>query len=191
MANRPGTAHFGQTALEDRGQDEWEHDEPLYAAAGIDGDDGEHVDQATAERDSLYATLNLERDASEDEIQKAYRRLAGKHHHQMVYGCETGWLTHPCSALLHPDRHRDPALKPAADARFAALQRAYEILSDPAKRAIYDEFGESGLKTQWEVSTKGKTPAEVCATATRRDRGVATSANRVFATPSSAPSLNG
>lgn len=65
------------------------------------------------------------------------------------------------TALLHPDRHRDPALKPAADARFAQLQRAYETLSDPAKRAIYDEFGEAGLKTQWEVSTKGKTPAEV------------------------------
>ena len=78
MANRPGTAHFGQTALEDRGQDEWEHDEPLYAAAGSDGDDREHVDQATAERDSLYATLNIERDASEDESQKAYRRLAGE-----------------------------------------------------------------------------------------------------------------
>lgn len=81
MANRPGTAHFGQTALEDRGQDEWEHNEPLYAAAaGIDGNgqDDDQWDQATADRDSLYATLNLERDAAEDEIQKAYRRLAGE-----------------------------------------------------------------------------------------------------------------
>jgi curved DNA-binding protein CbpA len=95
----------------------------------------------------------------------------------------------PRAALLHPDRHRDPALKPAADARFAALQRAYEILCDPAKRAIYDEFGESGLKTQWEVSTKGKTPAEVRAPL----RGnLSAPADRVFfATLSSAPSLNG
>ena len=163
MANRPGTAHFGQTALEDRGQDEWEHDEPLYAAQGIDGDGDDDEHQANADRDSLYATLNLERDASEDEIQKAYRRLAGEPPPPDGPQELRANLADFRAALLHPDRHRDPALKPAADARFAALQRGYEILSDPAKRAIYDEFGESGLKTQWEVSTKGKTPAEVCA----------------------------
>ncbi|GAA5984771.1 hypothetical protein JCM10908_003497 [Rhodotorula pacifica] len=147
MAHRPGTAAFGQTSLEDRGQDEWEHDEPLYKDRN--SEDDEAINEEANERDTLYATLNLVRDASEDDIQKAYRRLA---------------------ALLHPDRHRDPALKPAADARFAALQRAYEVLSDPTKRAIYDEFGESGLKTQWEVSTKGKTPAELRAEFERLNR---------------------
>lgn len=87
------------------------------------------------------------------------------------------------AALLHPDRHRDPALKPAADARFAALQRAYEVLSDPAKRAIYDQFGESGLKTQWEVSIKGKTPAEVCQVVRRRDESGSTAPDHDLLSP--------
>lgn len=62
---------------------------------------------------------------------------------------------------MHPDRHRDPSLKSSADARFAQIQHAYEVLSDPHRRAIYDELGEKGLKTNWEVATKGKTAAEV------------------------------
>jgi len=75
------------------------------------------------------------------------------------------------AALLHPDRHRDPALKSAADSRFAKVQEAYETLSDPHKRAIYDELGSSGLKTNWEVATKGKTAAEVRLAKVPLDRG--------------------
>lgn len=64
-------------------------------------------------------------------------------------------------ALLHPDRHPDPTLKHAADSRFQELNRAFEVLSDPKKRAVYDELGVEGLKTTWEVGSRHKTPAEV------------------------------
>ncbi|CEQ39371.1 SPOSA6832_00882, partial [Sporobolomyces salmonicolor] len=73
-------------------------------------------------------------------------------------------------ALLHPDRHRDPSLKKAADARFQSLSYAFEVLSDPHKRAIYDELGEDGLKTSWEVATKGKTAQELRAEYERLNR---------------------
>ncbi|BGP51247.1 hypothetical protein JCM10450v2_007176 [Rhodotorula kratochvilovae] len=131
-------ASFGKTSLEHLADDEqWEQSDPLFDHH----DPANEPDEASdADRDALYAVLNLERTASDDDIQKSYRRLA---------------------ALLHPDRHRDPALKPAADARFAQVQHAYEVLSDPHRRAIYDELGASGLKTSWEVATKGKTAAEL------------------------------
>ena len=63
--------------------------------------------------------------------------------------------------MLHPDRHRDPALKSAADHRFQEINRAFEILGDAKQRAVYDELGVEGLKTQWEVGSRYKTPAEV------------------------------
>jgi DnaJ family protein C protein 11 len=65
------------------------------------------------------------------------------------------------TALLHPDRHPDPALKHAADSRFQELNRAFEVLSDTHKRTVYDELGMEGLKTSWEVGARHKTPAEV------------------------------
>ena len=61
-----------------------------------------------------YATLGVERDASPDEIKKAFRRLA---------------------RATHPDANPDD---PAAEARFREVAEAYEVLSDPEKRARYD-----------------------------------------------------
>jgi curved DNA-binding protein CbpA len=60
-----------------------------------------------------YAELGVSRDASSEEIRRAYRRVARRH---------------------HPDVNRDPR----GPERFAAAARAYEILSDPAARARYD-----------------------------------------------------
>ena len=60
-----------------------------------------------------YAELGVARDASSEEIRRAYRRVARRH---------------------HPDVNRDPG----GPGRFAAAARAYEILSDPAARARYD-----------------------------------------------------
>lgn len=60
-----------------------------------------------------YAELGVSRDASSEEIRRAYRQVARRH---------------------HPDVNRDPG----GPARFAAAARAYEILSDPAARARYD-----------------------------------------------------
>ena len=71
----------------------------------------------------LYATVGVERDASPEDIKKAYRKLARK---------------------LHPDVN--PGDKGAEDA-FKELSAAYEVLSDPERRALYDEFGQDGLQS--------------------------------------------
>ena len=65
----------------------------------------------------LYAVLGVSRDADADTIKKAYRKLARQ---------------------LHPDVNPDPE----ASARFQEVGRAYEILSDPQKRAAYDRGGD-------------------------------------------------
>lgn len=69
-----------------------------------------------------YATLEVARDASGDEIKKAYRRLA------MQY---------------HPDRNAGDG---GAEESFKLITEAFEILSDPDKRRIYDQFGVDGLR---------------------------------------------
>ncbi|GAA6024573.1 hypothetical protein JCM10207_008657 [Rhodosporidiobolus poonsookiae] len=143
------SSSFGSTAFEQLADDStWQHSDPLFG-----NHDDQHDDAGFNEgsRDRLYAVLNLDRSASQDEIQRSYRRLA---------------------AILHPDRHsaRDPSLKPAADARFAELQHAFEVLSDPHKRAVYDELGDEGLKTQWEVGVRGKTAQELRAEYERLNR---------------------
>lgn len=71
---------------------------------------------------NLYETLGVKRDASEDAIRKAYRKLARKH---------------------HPDVN--PGNKSAED-KFKAIASAYEVLSDAKKRAAYDEFGDAALQ---------------------------------------------
>jgi molecular chaperone DnaJ len=68
----------------------------------------------------LYALLEVSRNATTEEIKKAYRRLARS---------------------LHPDANPD---NPAAEAQFKEVAQAYEILSDPEKRARYDRFGTTG-----------------------------------------------
>lgn len=67
----------------------------------------------------LYEVLEVSRDATADEIKKAYRRLARE---------------------SHPDANPDD---PDAEARFKELAAAYEVLSDPSKRERYDRFGNS------------------------------------------------
>jgi curved DNA-binding protein len=70
----------------------------------------------------FYKDLGVSKGASADEIKKAYRKLAGQ---------------------LHPDKN--PGDK-KSETRFKAVNRAHQVLSDPEKRAIYDEFGEEGLR---------------------------------------------
>jgi curved DNA-binding protein len=69
----------------------------------------------------LYAILGVARGASEDEIKKAYRKLARKY---------------------HPDVNPND---PKAEDRFKEVAFAYDVLSDKEKRARYDEFGVQGL----------------------------------------------
>lgn len=68
--------------------------------------------------EDYYKALEVSRTASPEEIQKAYRKLARKH---------------------HPDLNPDDA---AAKKRFQTIQKAYDVLSDPEKRKMYDQFGE-------------------------------------------------
>lgn len=63
-----------------------------------------------------YEVLGIERNASEEDIKKAFRRLAFQY---------------------HPDRNKEPG----AEAKFKEISEAYEVLSSPDKRAAYDRFG--------------------------------------------------
>ena len=70
-----------------------------------------------------YETLGVPKNASEEEIKKAYRKLAMKH---------------------HPDRNQGDEAK-GAEAKFKEAKEAYEMLSDPQKRAAYDQHGHAGV----------------------------------------------
>jgi DnaJ-class molecular chaperone len=86
-----------------------------------------------------YATLGVKRDASADDLQKAYRKLARKY---------------------HPDMNPDDA---SAKKKFQEVQSAFEILSDAEKRRRYDQFGDAyagaggGGQQRWTYSTGPQT----------------------------------
>nr|DAD44767.1 TPA_asm: hypothetical protein HUJ06_002997 [Nelumbo nucifera] len=70
-----------------------------------------------------YNILKVNRNATDDDLKKSYRRLAMK------------W---------HPDKN--PNSKKEAEAQFKKISEAYEVLSDAQKRSVYDQYGEEGLK---------------------------------------------
>ena len=76
---------------------------------------------ATTKRD-YYETLGIARDATPEEIKKSFRRLAMKY---------------------HPDRNK----KQDANERFMAINEAYEVLSEPDRRALYDRFGHAATES--------------------------------------------
>ena len=75
-----------------------------------------------AKRD-YYETLGVPKNASEEEIKKSYRKQAMKH---------------------HPDRNQGDTAK-AAEEKFKEAKEAYEMLTDPQKRAAYDQHGHAGV----------------------------------------------
>mmetsp|Transcript_22033 Transcript_22033/g.42069 ORF Transcript_22033/g.42069 Transcript_22033/m.42069 type:complete len:239 (-) Transcript_22033:550-1266(-) len=73
---------------------------------------------------SYYDILQVPKGASEDQLKRAYRKLALKY---------------------HPDKNKGDE---DANKKFAEINNVYEVLSDPEKRKIYDRHGEEGLKQQ-------------------------------------------
>jgi len=69
-----------------------------------------------------YKILGIAKGASDDEIKKAYRKMALKY---------------------HPDKNKEPS----AEAKFKEIAEAYDVLSDSKKKEIFDKYGEEGLKT--------------------------------------------
>ncbi|MDR2874832.1 MAG: molecular chaperone DnaJ, partial [Methylobacillus sp.] len=72
----------------------------------------------------FYEVLGVNRDASDEDIKKAYRKLAMKY---------------------HPDRNPD---NPKAEEQFKEAKEAYEVLTDAQKRAAYDQYGHAGVDPQ-------------------------------------------
>lgn len=71
----------------------------------------------------LYKVLDVVRSASDRDIRYAYKKLSRKY---------------------HPDKNKDPG----AESKFVEIAHAYDVLSDPEKRQIYDHHGEEGLKAR-------------------------------------------
>ncbi|XP_043213363.1 dnaJ homolog subfamily C member 11-like [Amphibalanus amphitrite] len=98
-------------------------------------------DLAPEEDEDYYSLLNIPRDAPQSSINDAYRRL---------------------SRLYHPDKHVVAEQKQRAEVMFGKIKTAYEVLSDPHRRAIYDSVGVAGLRTEgWQVVQRTKTPQEI------------------------------
>ncbi|MGV3760724.1 MAG: DnaJ domain-containing protein, partial [Actinomycetota bacterium] len=76
-----------------------------------------------ATKRDYYEVLGVPKNASDEEIKKAYRKLAMKY---------------------HPDRNQGDNAK-QAEAHFKEAKEAYEMLSEPEKRAAYDQFGHAGV----------------------------------------------
>ena len=77
----------------------------------------------TSKRD-YYDVLGVERNASQDEIKRSFRKLAFQY---------------------HPDRNKEPD----AEEKFKEISEAYAILSDPEKRQQYDAFGFNGIRGRY------------------------------------------
>ena len=87
-----------------------------------------------ADKRDYYEVMGIPRNASEDEIKKAYRKLAKQY---------------------HPDLH--PGDKDA-EAKFKELNEAYEVLSDKEKKARYDQFGHAGVDPNFGGGAAGSSP---------------------------------
>ena len=89
-----------------------------------------------------YELLSVERTASDGEIKTAYRKLAMQ---------------------FHPDRNPN---NPEAEEKFKACSEAYQVLSDPDKRAAYDRYGHAGVNGSGNPSPAAAAPSSRATSAT-------------------------
>jgi len=97
-------------------EEEYQEEEYDEENGDMENEDNEHQTETKPQED-FYELLGVSKTASDQEIKKSYYKLALK---------------------VHPDRNKDD---PEANEKFQKLGRAYEILSDPAKRKYYDQTG--------------------------------------------------
>lgn len=76
------------------------------------------------DKEDYYKLLNVDRNASDSELKKSYKRMAMK---------------------FHPDRNKG---NPEAEKKFKNIKEAYEVLSDQKKRSAYDQFGHAGVDSR-------------------------------------------
>ena len=84
-----------------------------------------------ADKRDYYEVLGIDKNASDDEIKKAYRKKAKQY---------------------HPDLNPD---NPEAEAKFKEANEAYEVLSDAQKKARYDQFGHAGVDPNYGAGAGG------------------------------------
>ncbi|KAI8588634.1 hypothetical protein BDZ88DRAFT_463060, partial [Geranomyces variabilis] len=96
-----------------------------------------------------YAVLNVDRGASEEDIKNAFRRLA---------------------LIFHPDKTHLQEDKLAAERKFEKIQKAHDVLSNPAKRHIYDLYGAEAAETSWEIGARGGSRDDIRAEYERQSR---------------------
>lgn len=88
----------------------------------------------------LYAVLNLNANATQGEINERYRAL---------------------SLLFHPDKHHKPDAKEVAEEEYLKIQKAYQVLSDPFLRQVYDVLGIRGLDIRWPEGFPAQTKQKI------------------------------
>lgn len=91
--------------------------------------------------ENYYSVLNIPSNATDKQITHAY------HKYGLIY---------------HPDKHKEPIDKRNAELLFSKIKKAYDILINPHKRAIYDSVGTKGLEQDGlQVVIRSKTPSEI------------------------------
>lgn len=90
-----------------------------------------------AEAKDYYSVLGLTKDATEAQIKRAYRRLSIKY---------------------HPDKNKG---NKEAEQKFVDIAAAHEVLSNPEKRSVYDQYGEEGLKQHEAGGGRGGDPFDL------------------------------